>query len=66
MKLSGYPLALLINFNVPLLKNGIKRYINARNDRDPVEETARPEERWVREHTVTKNDQGLSGAGSVS
>ncbi len=28
MKLSGYPLGLLINFNIPLLKNGIKRFIN--------------------------------------
>jgi GxxExxY protein len=27
LKMTGYPLALLINFNVPLLKNGIKRII---------------------------------------
>lgn len=28
MKLGGYPLGLLINFNSRLLKNGIKRFIN--------------------------------------
>lgn len=27
LKMTGYPLALLINFNVPLLKDGIKRII---------------------------------------
>jgi len=30
MKLGGYKLGLLINFNVSLLKNGIKRIINSR------------------------------------
>ena len=29
LKLSGYPIALLINFNVTLLKDGVKRLINA-------------------------------------
>jgi GxxExxY protein len=28
LKLSGYPVALLINFNVPLLKDGLKRRLN--------------------------------------
>lgn len=28
MKLGGYKLGLLINFNVPLLKDGIKRFVN--------------------------------------
>ena len=28
LKLSNYPLGLLINFNTKLLKNGIKRFIN--------------------------------------
>ena len=28
LKLSGYPIALLINFNVPLLKQGLKRRLN--------------------------------------
>ncbi|MBT3421417.1 MAG: GxxExxY protein [Bacteroidetes bacterium] len=28
LKLGGYKLGLLINFNVPLLKNGLKRIIN--------------------------------------
>jgi hypothetical protein len=28
MKLGGYKLGLLINFNVSLLKNGIKRVVN--------------------------------------
>jgi GxxExxY protein len=27
LKLSGYPLGLLINFNVPLLKAGVKRFV---------------------------------------
>lgn len=27
MRLGGYKVGLLINFNVPLLKNGIKRYV---------------------------------------
>ena len=30
LKLTGKALGLLINFNVPVLKNGIKRKINAR------------------------------------
>ncbi|NRD20884.1 GxxExxY protein [Winogradskyella eckloniae] len=29
MKLGNYPLGLLLNFNTKLLKNGIKRFINA-------------------------------------
>jgi len=29
LKLSGFPIALLINFNVTLLKDGVKRLINA-------------------------------------
>jgi len=28
LKLSGIPLGLLINFNVPILKHGIKRFVN--------------------------------------
>jgi len=28
LKLGGYPLGLLINFNVPLLKNGIRRIVH--------------------------------------
>ncbi len=28
LKLGDYKLGLLINFNVPLLKNGIRRYVN--------------------------------------
>ena len=28
LKLGNYKLGLLINFNVPLLKDGIKRYVN--------------------------------------
>jgi GxxExxY protein len=30
LKLTGYPVGLLINFNVPLLKQGIKRILNPR------------------------------------
>ena len=32
LKLGKYPLGLLINFNVPLLKNGIKRIINSASE----------------------------------
>jgi len=28
LKLSGYPIGLLINFNVPLLKDGLRRLVN--------------------------------------
>lgn len=28
LKLSGLKLGLLLNFNVPLMKNGIKRFVN--------------------------------------
>ena len=28
LKLGGWPIGLLINFNVPVLKNGIKRMVN--------------------------------------
>ncbi len=31
LKLSGYPIGLLINFNVVLIKHGIKRMINTRH-----------------------------------
>ena len=30
LKLTGYPVGLLINYNVPLLKQGLKRLLNAR------------------------------------
>ena len=34
LKLSGYPLGFLVNFNVPLIKDGLKRIIlSAKNDR---------------------------------
>ena len=35
LKLTGYPMGLLINFNVVLLKNGIRRVINTHPRRDP-------------------------------
>jgi GxxExxY protein len=38
LKLTGLPLALLINFNVPLIKDGIKRIVltgNLRQQADP-------------------------------
>jgi GxxExxY protein len=31
LKLSGYPLGFLVNFNVPLVKDGLKRIIHAGN-----------------------------------
>jgi hypothetical protein len=34
LKLTGYPVGLLMNFNVPLLKHGIKRLVNP----DPASE----------------------------
>lgn len=30
LKLSGCPIALLINFNLPVLKDGIRRFVNGR------------------------------------
>ncbi len=33
LKISNLPLGLLINFNVPIIKNGIKRYINNPKDK---------------------------------
>jgi GxxExxY protein len=33
LRLTGYPAGLLLNFNVPLLKQGIKRVLNPRPDR---------------------------------
>ena len=50
LKLSGFPLGLLINFNVPVLKQGIKRYINARHDNFASEVAELPEDRWRREN----------------
>jgi GxxExxY protein len=35
LKLTGYPMGLLINFNVVLLKDGIRRVINIHPRRDP-------------------------------
>jgi GxxExxY protein len=32
LRLTGKPAGLLINFNVPILKNGIKRVLNAKDD----------------------------------
>ena len=32
LKLTNNPLGFLINFNVPLIKNGIKRFINTKNN----------------------------------
>ncbi len=66
LKLSGYPLGLLINFNVPVLKQGIKRYINARHDIDPIESTERPEDRWLRENTAGPFRTGPSAPSSVA
>ena len=64
LKLSGYPLGLLINFNVPVLIQGVKRYINAKNDLAPLGDGERPENRWFRESCYAKGD-GSSEANSV-
>jgi GxxExxY protein len=37
LRLSGYPAGLLINFNVPVLKNGIKRLVRGPGIRRPTE-----------------------------
>lgn len=36
LKLTGYPVGLLINFNVPLLKNGVSRVLNKQKLRSSV------------------------------
>jgi GxxExxY protein len=41
LKLGTYPYGLLINFNVPLLKNGIKRFINSPRNSAGLRETPR-------------------------
>lgn len=66
LKLSGYPLGLLINFNVPVLKQGIKRFVNARHGVDPIEATERPEDRWLRENNAAPFRQGPSAPNSVT
>lgn len=35
LKLSGIPLGLLINFNVPIIKHGIKRFLNNYQPQNP-------------------------------
>lgn len=35
LKLTNNPIGFLINFNVPLIKNGIKRFINTKNNLAP-------------------------------
>lgn len=66
LKLSGYPLGLLINFNVPVLKQGIKRFINARHENQPIEVTERPEDRWLRDNNAAAFRKGSSAPNSVS
>ena len=34
MRMSGTPVGLLLNFNTPVLKDGIKRFVNRRNPED--------------------------------
>ena len=38
LKLSGYSLGFLINFNVPLIKDGLKRVIHSHKNTQPVVE----------------------------
>ena len=45
LKLSGKPVGLLINFNVPVLKDGVKRILNPdmlKNERAPAEAAEHP------------------------
>ena len=41
LRLGNYPYGLLINFNVTLLKDGIKRFINSPRNSAPLRETPR-------------------------
>ena len=45
LRLSGSPLGLLINFNVPILKDGIRRYVWHYNERDNAETQSDAESR---------------------
>ena len=36
LKLAGYPVGLLLNFNVPLMKNGVTRLLNNNERRSNV------------------------------
>ncbi len=45
LRLSGAPLGLLINFNVPILKDGIRRYVWHYNEKDNAETQSDAESR---------------------
>jgi GxxExxY protein len=45
LRLSGAPLGLLINFNVPILKDGIRRYVWHYNEKDNAETQSGAESR---------------------
>ena len=45
LRLSGSPLGLLINFNVPILKDGIRRYVWHYNEKDNAETQSDAESR---------------------
>ncbi len=45
LRLSGSPLGLLINFNVPILKDGIRRYVWKYNEKDNAEAQSDAESR---------------------
>jgi GxxExxY protein len=45
LRLSGSPLGLLINFNVPILKDGVRRYVWHYNEKDNAETQSGAESR---------------------
>ena len=65
LKLSGYPIGLLINFNVPILVDGVKRFINKHRERSTVDAVERPEDRWSRQGRVHSPEGCISATLSV-
>jgi len=65
LRLSGYPLGLLINFNVPVLVHGLKRYINKRGEHGEFDVSERPEDRWLQDNKPIPKCESHSVALSV-
>ena len=52
LRLSGSPLGLLINFNVPILKDGIRRYVWHYEEKDNAETQSSAETRREEQRTI--------------
>jgi GxxExxY protein len=52
LRLSGSPLGLLINFNVPILKDGIRRYVWQYEEKDNAETQSSAETRRDNQHPI--------------